>query len=90
MDVSADGTIWVGWNDRRDDPNNFYSRWYQAFSTDQGQTWTEFPVTDVMVHPGTFIGDYHGMAAQAGLLLGMWFDTRINPSGDPYTHPGTP
>ena len=90
MDVSADGTIWVGWNDRRDDPNNFYSRWYQAFSTDQGQTWTEFPVTDVMVHPGTFIGDYHGMAAQAGLLLGMWFDTRIIPSGDPYTHPGTP
>jgi len=90
IDVTADGVLFVGWNDRRDDPNNFKSRWYQAFSTDQGDTWTEYPVTDVMTQPSTFIGDYHGMAAQAGLLLGMWFDSRDSGSGDPYTHPGTP
>jgi hypothetical protein len=90
MDVLEDGTIYVGWNDRRDDPNNFKSRWYQAFSTDQGDTWTEYPVTDVMTQPSTFIGDYHGFSGKAGLLLGMWFDSRSNPSGDPYTHPGAP
>jgi hypothetical protein len=87
MDVDVDGTIWVGWNDRRDDPNNFRSRWYEAYSLDQGVTWFEYPISDVSTQPSSFIGDYHGMAAQRGLLLGMWYDSRNNPSGDPYTHP---
>ncbi len=87
VDVDVDGTIWVGWNDRRDDPNNFKSLWYQAYSTDQGDTWTEYPVAQVQTQPSTFIGDYHGLAGRWGLILGMWFDSRDNSSGDPYTHP---
>ena len=90
MDVTADGILVVGWNDRRDDPNNFKSSWYQAESFDQGATWTEYRVTDVQTQPSTFIGDYHGLAAQAGLYLPMWFDSRNAGSGDPYTHPGNP
>jgi len=87
MDVDTEGNVWIGWNDRRDDPNNFKSLWYQAYSTDQGDTWTEYPVAQVQTQPSTFIGDYHGLAGRWGLILGMWFDSRDNSSGDPYTHP---
>ena len=88
MEVAPDGTIWVGWNDRRADPENIRSRWYQAFSIDEGETWIEGPASDdgVFTQPSTFIGDYHGLAAQNDRVLGMWYDSRDNPSGDPYTH----
>jgi hypothetical protein len=87
MDVAPNGKIWVGWNDRRGDPQNFRSRWYQAFSTDQGATWTEKRIGDVDVQPSDFIGDYHGLAAKNNRVLGMWYDSRNNLSGDPYTDP---
>lgn len=90
IDVAPNGTIWVGWNDRSEDPNNFVSRWYQAYSTDEGQTWTVSPVADVQTQPSTFIGDYHGLAAKNDRVLGMWYDSRNNASGDPYTDPDMP
>lgn len=85
IDVAPNGTIWVGWNDRREDPQNFRSRWYQASSTDEGATWTEVAVADVQTQPSTFIGDYHGLAAENDRVLGMWYDSRRNASGDPFT-----
>ncbi len=90
MDVSADGALHVGWNDRREDPNDYLSRWYQAYSIDEGATWSQSPVADVQTQPSTFIGDYHGLAAANNLELGMWYDSRNNASGDPYTDPNVP
>ncbi|MFL5733339.1 MAG: proprotein convertase P-domain-containing protein, partial [Chloroflexia bacterium] len=90
MDVAPNGTVWAGWNDRREDANNFTSKWYQAFSTDEGNTWNESPVADVATQPSTFIGDYHGLAAANDLVLGMWYDSRSSASGDPYTDPHVP
>ena len=81
MDVKENGQIWVGWNDRRDDPNNVLSRWYQSYSNDEGATWRKLdgslgndPVADVQTQPSTFIGDYHGLAARGNTVLGMWYD----------------
>ncbi|MEO8285426.1 MAG: S-layer homology domain-containing protein [Chloroflexota bacterium] len=90
VDVAPNGTIWAGWNDRRDDPNNLKSKWYQAYSTDQGATWNESAVADVQTQPSTFIGDYHGIAAENDRVLGMWYDSRLTASGDPYTDPDAP
>ena len=95
MSVLPNGQIWVGWNDRRDDANNFLSKWYQAHSNDEGTTWLDINnapgndvVADVQTQPSTFIGDYHGLGAGGqgnGNVLGMWFDSRNSPAGDAYT-----
>src|SRR6266567_65372 len=97
MAVTASGQIWVGWNDRREDANNFLSRWYQSYSNDEGTTWLTVagppgndPVADVQTQPSTFIGDYHGLGARNGRVLGMWFDSRISAAGDAYTDPQVP
>ncbi|PZR99462.1 MAG: hypothetical protein DLM69_07360, partial [Candidatus Chloroheliales bacterium] len=90
MAVSADGALHVGWNDRRQDANDFLSRWYQAYSTNEGTSWTESQVADVQTQPSTFIGDYHGLAANNDLELGMWWDSRISGAGDAYTDPNVP
>src|SRR6266496_3384331 len=70
MSVLPNGQIWVGWNDRRDDANDFLSKWYQAHSNDEGATWLDINgapgndvVADVQTQPSTFIGDYHGLGA---------------------------
>jgi len=88
--VTPNGTLWVGWHDRREDPNDFLHRWYQASSTDEGATWNESPVADVPSLPYNFIGDYAGLAATDSLVLPMWWDSRSKPAGDPYTDPGGP
>src|SRR6266700_2614471 len=97
MSVLPNGQIWVGWNDRRDDANDFLSKWYQAHSTDEGTTWLDINgvpgndvVADVQTQPSTFIGDYHGLGARNGRVLGMWFDSRISASGDAFTDPQVP
>ncbi|MFN7973540.1 MAG: putative Ig domain-containing protein [Acidobacteriota bacterium] len=87
IDTAPNGHIWVGWHDRRSDPNNFQHIWYQADSTDEGATWNEVATADVASQPSTFIGDYAGMAAANTLALGMWWDSRIKSGGDPYTEP---
>src|SRR6266496_3912009 len=70
MSVLPNGQIWVGWNDRRDDANDFLSKWYQAHSNDEGATWLDINgapgndvVADVQTQPSTFIGAYHGLGA---------------------------
>lgn len=84
LEVAPNGTIWTGWQDRREDPNNYMMRWYQAYSFDNGTTWTEAPVADSMSLADTFIGDYHGLAAGNGQVFGVFLDTRDNLNGDPY------
>ena len=39
IDAAPNGTLWAGWHDRREDPNNFQHKWYQSYSTDEGTTW---------------------------------------------------
>src|SRR5438552_5868103 len=100
MSVLPNGQIWVGWNDRRDDANDFLSKWYQAHSNDEGATWLDINgapgndvVADVQTQPSTFIGDYHGLGASGngmGNVLGMWFDSRISAAGDASTDPQVP
>ena len=79
MSVLPNGQIWVGWNDRRDDANNFLSKWYQAHSNDEGATWLDINgapgndvVADVQTQPSTFIGDYHGLAPAARATATCW------------------
>ncbi|HEX9015446.1 MAG TPA: S-layer homology domain-containing protein, partial [Chloroflexota bacterium] len=56
----------------------------------EGETWTEAPVADVATLPYSFIGDYQGLAAKNGKVLGMWWDSRNQPAGEPYTDPAAP
>jgi hypothetical protein len=87
MDVSANGKIWIGWHDRRDDPSNFRHAWYIDRSADGGLTFgTDHRVATVSSQPSDFIGDYAGLAVENNLMLSMWWDSRDTPTGDPYTH----
>ncbi len=92
MDVTPNGKIWVGWQDRRIDigATNTKSKWYQAYSTDQGVTWNDFAVADDTTSALSGIGDYHGLAAKDDLVLGMWYATQFHPYGDPLTDPNPP
>jgi len=81
------GTIWTMWFDRRHDPSNLRVHVYAARSTDGGQTFEEFRVTDVDSDPRVglpldrgnrgFYGDYQGLAAddQTGANI-LWNETR--------------
>ena len=86
MDVSANGRIWIGWHDRRDDPQNFKHAWYMDSSTNGGVSFgTDHRVATVLSQPSDFIGDYAGLAAENDRVLPMWWDSRNTASGDPYT-----
>ena len=86
MDVAPNGTIWIGWHDWRDDPNNFKHVWYMDRSTNGGASFgTDIRIGSFRTLPSDFIGDYAGLAAENDLVLPMWWDSRNNASGDPYT-----
>jgi hypothetical protein len=86
LDVAPNGTIWIGWHDRRNDPNNFKHMWYMDRSTDGGLSFgTDLRVGTFQSLPDFFIGDYAGLAAENDLVLPMWWDSRNSSSGDPYT-----
>jgi hypothetical protein len=86
MDVSANGTIWIGWHDRRNDPNNFKHLWYMDRSTNGGVSFgPDIKVASVPSQPTDFIGDYAGLAATNRIALPMWWDSRDTATGDPYT-----
>jgi hypothetical protein len=97
MSVTANGTIWAGWHDRREDPNDFMHRWYESYSTDEGATWHKLdgspgnePIASVMSLPFSFIGDYAGLGAVGTTVLPMWWDSRVKVTGDPFTEVGPP
>jgi hypothetical protein len=86
MDVAPNGTIWVGWHDRRDDPMNFKHIWYMDRSRNGGVSFgTDIKIGDAPSQPTDFIGDYAGLAATNRLVLPMWWDSRPTGTGDPYT-----
>ncbi len=80
MTVGSDGTIHASWMDRREAAvNGFPYRVYYSQSTDEGQTWSvNQPVGDVTNTPGSFIGDYSGIAVNAdnSRVLPVWTDQR--------------
>ena len=80
LKVGADGTIHVSWMDRRDAPvDGFPYREYYTQSSDGGLTWSaNQAVADVGGVPGSFIGDYSGIAVNAtnSLVLPIWTDSR--------------
>jgi BNR repeat-like domain len=88
MDVAPNGTIWIGWHDRRNDPQNIKHVWYMDRSIDGGLTFgTDVRVGSFQSQPSDFIGDYAGLAAENDLVLPMWWDSRNTVNGDPYTAP---
>jgi len=56
---------------------------YSAFSTDAGNTWTDFQVSDVAFTPapisglaGGYMGDYLGITSKGGKVYPCWTDNR--------------
>jgi hypothetical protein len=88
MDVAPNGTIWVGWHDRRYDPNNRKHVWFVDRSRDGGLTFAhDVRMGNFASLPDFFIGDYASLAATNDLVLSMWWDSRNSADGDPYTAP---
>lgn len=90
MAVDDEGTIWVGYFDRRDDASNILYREYVSHSEDQGATWADVQVATESSDPGEvlfgsalFIGDYSALAAIPGRgVFAAWCDTREPPSDE--------
>lgn len=86
MDVSDNGTLYVGWFDSRNDDNPyaapFYYDEYVTMSTDGGSTFgTNVRISEVSANAelqfsGTFIGDYSGLAATNNFVFPAWVDSR--------------
>lgn len=76
------------WLDRRQDPANHDIGTWEARSTDDGRTWTDFPISTELWDPdlsffksGAFIGDYSGLAANDQVIYPAWTDGRNNAIG---------
>jgi hypothetical protein len=85
--ADANGRFVAIWHDRRQDPNNHDIGTWEARSTDDGQTWSDFPISSTLWDPdlgfftsGAFIGDYNGLAvARSGhVIYPAWTDGRDN------------
>jgi len=86
--IAADerGRLHAIWFDNRNDPDNRLIETFQAFSADDGATWTNF---DISTQPwdgsesffdcGCFIGDYNGLAASSQVIYPVWTDGRNSP-----------
>ncbi len=71
------------WLDRREDPANHDIGTWEARSTDDGQTWRDFPISTTLWNPdnsfftsAAFIGDYSGLAANDHVIFPAWTDGR--------------
>ena len=89
--IAADenGNLHAIWYDNRSDPGNKMMETWQAFSEDDGATWTNFNISSVAWDPdrsfrtrGNFIGDYTGLAASTAVVYPVWSDGR-NSTGPP-------
>jgi hypothetical protein len=92
--ASPDGLFTAIWYDRRRDPANHLIDTWQAWSADNGDTWTQRRVGTRSWNPdnafflsGAFIGDYLGVAASTGAYYPVWADGRLSPRN---THPNAP
>ncbi len=84
--VDERGNLHAIWYDNRDDPGNKLIETFQAFSSDDGATWTNFDISTAAWNPdnsffncGCFIGDYNGLAASSSLVYPVWTDGRNSP-----------
>jgi len=69
----TDGSIYVQFYDRRDDPDNRLTRVTLARSTDGGRTFTNFAWNPVpFATDSVFLGDYEWLVAQGGHVFGAW------------------
>jgi hypothetical protein len=82
--VDRDGTIYVAFYDRRNDPANLLMDVYLTQSTDGGTTWkANKRVTTVSSDPTAglakagLIGEYIGLTAFDGCVHPVWTDTRL-------------
>lgn len=83
--VAGNGTVFVTYLDRRDDPSNVLYRQYLSHSHDGGATWDDMTVASAPSDPNAvlfqgerFIGDYNGLdllPAGNGVWT-SWVDTR--------------
>ncbi len=76
--------------DNRNDSGNRMMETFQAFSSDDGATWTNFDISTAAWNPNTsffssgdFIGDYNQIAASTQVVYPVWTDGRNSP-GQPF------
>jgi hypothetical protein len=82
--TKADGSVYVGWYDDRNDPFNTKVQYFVGKSTDRGKTFPmQMPVSDTSFNPCIgfplcgFFGDYTQIAAGPdGVVHAAWSDTR--------------
>jgi len=78
----ATGAANVIFYDRRVDPQDLNSTIVLARSSDGGNSFTNYAWTDTPFDPGgVFMGDYTGLAANAGRIYGVWTE-----KPDPKSH----
>ncbi len=89
--IAADelGGLHVIFYDNRNDPANQLIETFQALSTDDGKSWTNFDIStqawngdEGFFTCGCFIGDYNGLAASSHVIYPVWTDGR-NSAGKP-------
>jgi hypothetical protein len=84
--VTENGTLLLGWYDRRDDPSDKLTNFYLGISNDGGETFQELKVSSEpsdfstigSVNNGFGIGDYGQIIATANTALPFWADGRSN------------
>jgi hypothetical protein len=87
--VDETGNLHAIWYDNRNDPYNRLIETFQAFSSDDGSTWTNWDISSTPWNPdeaffncGCFIGDYNAIAASTAAVYPVWTDGR-NSAGRP-------
>jgi len=85
VDVGPDGAVNVVFYDSRNDQNNLLTEVYVARSTDGGQTFANYKVSDVQFTPvaipgyaSGYMGDYIGIVSAQGKAYPFWMDNRNN------------
>jgi hypothetical protein len=89
LSVDEAGNLHAIWYDNRNDPKNTMMETFQAFSSNDGLTWTNWDISSVAWNPddsffscGCFIGDYNAIAASTQVVYPVWTDGR-NSAGSP-------
>lgn len=84
------GNLHAIWFDSRRDPDNLMIRTFQAYSSNDGRTWTNRNISTEDWNPnqsffgcGCFIGDYNWIAASTRAVYPVWADGRNTP-GNPH------
>ncbi|MEL6674151.1 MAG: T9SS type A sorting domain-containing protein [Bacteroidota bacterium] len=87
LHVSDQGTLLIGWYDRRDDPGNAKTHFYMTTSTDGGQSFTPQLAVSSQESDHAVIGDNNGgfgvgeytqVVSSGSLAIPIWADGRTN------------